>query len=107
MGKKVAPVLVRRDGELERVAWQVWCPACDRPHQFASPETYTSFPGWTFNGDMERPTFQPSMRAEYGEGGPVCHSFVTDGEFRYCSDSTHELAGETVPVPDWPYDVGG
>ena len=34
----------------------------------------------------------------------VCHSFVTDGVWRYLGDSTHEQAGRSVPVvdlPDW------
>jgi hypothetical protein len=34
----------------------------------------------------------------------VCHSFVTEGRIEFLSDSTHELAGQTVPIPEWPYD---
>jgi hypothetical protein len=30
----------------------------------------------------------------------VCHLHVTDGELRYCPDSTHELAGKVVPMKD-------
>lgn len=92
---KVAPV--RRSGEV--VARAVWCPACDRPHNFA----LEGDGGWSYNGDPESPTFRPSMLATYGEDGPVCHGFVTDGEYRYCTDSTHELAGKTVEVPEWPW----
>lgn len=29
----------------------------------------------------------------------ICHSFITDGSIEYLSDCTHELAGETVPLP--------
>lgn len=89
---KVAPV--RRDGEV--VAHAVWCPACDRAHNFAVD-------GWSYNGDPESPTFSPSMLATYGEDGPVCHGFVTDGKYRFCADSDHEMAREAVEVPDWPW----
>ena len=44
----------------------------------------------------------------YRKGEPVrqyiCHSIITDGAITYCSDSTHSLKGQTVPMPDWPYD---
>lgn len=31
----------------------------------------------------------------------VCHSFVRDGQIQFCMDSTHELAGKTVDLPDF------
>ena len=27
---------------------------------------------------------------------------VRDGQIEFCSDSTHALSGQTVPLPDWP-----
>jgi hypothetical protein len=33
---------------------------------------------------------------------PRCHSFVTDGKIEFLNDSTHKLAGQTVPLPDMP-----
>jgi hypothetical protein len=92
---KVHPV--RRDGEL--IARAVYCPACDNPHFFATDEhPDRDGPGWTFNGDGEEPTFSPSMLVERPERR--CHSHLRDGRWEYLSDSTHELAGETVPVPE-------
>lgn len=35
----------------------------------------------------------------------ICHSFVTDGKIQFLSDCTHELAGQTVELPDWPSKV--
>ena len=29
-----------------------------------------------------------------------CHLFVKNGQIEYCSDSTHSLAGKTVPMVD-------
>jgi hypothetical protein len=48
--------------------------------------------------------FKPSYlsRAPWGEKQEqrVCHSFVTDGRIQFLSDCTHELAGQTVDLPD-------
>jgi hypothetical protein len=94
------------------------CPGCGEMHQIrvgAGPG-----PRWTFTGDAESPTFRPSilvMGLDFGEdqseegevtrGVPKmavqerrCHSFVTLGNIEFLADSTHNLAGQTVPLPD-------
>jgi hypothetical protein len=30
----------------------------------------------------------------------LCHYFIVDGRIRYCGDCQHELAGQTVDLPD-------
>lgn len=30
----------------------------------------------------------------------ICHSFITDGKIQYLSDCTHELAGQTIELPE-------
>lgn len=92
-----------------------WCPGCECAHQIGSPP-------WGWNGRLDLPTFTPSVlvrgvqwpREEYPDrhkrqhvdvapgGDTVCHSFVTDGRIQYLGDCTHELAGQTVDLPDWP-----
>ena len=65
-------------------------------------------PRWSFNGDMENPTFGPSVLSRWnewqGEGVPakthVCHSFIRGGRIEFLSDSTHALAGNTVDLPE-------
>jgi hypothetical protein len=59
-------------------------------------------PIWEFNGDMNKPTFKPSIlvQSSYADKHEVCHSFVTDGKIQYLGDCTHELAGQTVEIPD-------
>ena len=70
-----------------------WCPGCEGYHG------YRTDPGmWKFNGDLERPTFTPSLLNYANEASPRCHLFVTDGMIRYCSDSDHALAGKTVEM---------
>ena len=97
-------------GDRVVVGYRVWCPACGCPHTFnTNVEWYTrAHPGlstWTFNDDVDKPTFSPSMgfnfRGVYTHL-PRCHSFLQDGQWRYLNDCTHELAGQTVPVPPYP-----
>lgn len=70
-------------------------------------------PHWGFNGDMERPSFTPSVLSTcdewQGDDVPakkhVCHSFVgcngaAPGQIIFLGDSTHELANKTVDLPD-------
>jgi hypothetical protein len=57
--------------------------------------------GWQFNGDVEKPTFTPSLLA-FNSPPPNgrCHSFVKDGRIQFLGDCTHELKGQTVDLPD-------
>ncbi len=78
------------------------CPGCACLHAFnVNPDR--GRPLWTWNGDLARATFSPSLlyRHEHADGRPteVCHSFVSDGRIEFLSDCTHALAGQTVDVP--------
>jgi hypothetical protein len=61
-------------------------------------------PVWGFDGNMEHPTFTPSMRVSWSYGDPpvpyVCHYNITNGQIIFHSDSTHQLKGQTVSLPD-------
>lgn len=101
-----------------------YCPGCEAIHMV------TTHPGgWTWNGDLVKPTLQPSVLVRSGHyaGGVAaerghcycnyeertghkphfkcfqCHSFVADGRIQFLSDCTHSLAGQTVELPPWPY----
>lgn len=112
----LSPIL--RNAQGDRLTW--WCPGCNEAHQVAVGPG-----GWTWDGNAEAPTFSPSVlvggvvrwtAAQYadaeakrarGEPWPeptprVCHSFVRGGRMEFLSDCTHALAGQTVPIPDWP-----
>ena len=71
------------------------CPGCSKPHPFDER--------WTFNGDMEKPTFRPSLLVNKSNhpGELRCHSFVTNGEIRFLSDCDHDLKNKIVEIPDW------
>ena len=61
---------------------------------------------WGFNGNLERPTFTPSIlvhEVKHEDGtlySPRCHSFVTDGRIQFLGDCGHSLAGQTVELPE-------
>ncbi len=77
-----------------------WCPGCNGPHQIRHGEG-----GWNWNKHLNRPTVTPSLhdtRRVHGKTETHCHSFVTEGSWVYLSDSRHELAGQTVPLPPLP-----
>lgn len=61
-------------------------------------------PVWTFNGNMEKPTFRASLliTTEAFEDvipATTCHLFLTDGIIEFLSDCTHGLKGQKVPLP--------
>jgi Family of unknown function (DUF6527) len=103
MGVKVRPIV----SGTEAVGWLVWCPACDHPHQFTAKMPNGSV-GWTFDGNLESPTFNPSLRARWDEGEApkkvekCCHANLIAGVWRYAGDSTHAFKGQRVPALDWP-----
>lgn len=87
-----------QDGKIHCHAFN--CPACGTMH---APDQR-----WAFNGDMDRPTFSPSLRVKWKKPiendqyvDVVCHSFIRDGRIEFCSDSTHHMAGMTVDIPEW------
>lgn len=76
--------------------WAIMCPACRNVHVLD--------PRWKFNGDMNSPTFEPSLKNSHPafEDIPefVCHSWITNGVIHFCADCTHGMAGQSIPMPD-------
>lgn len=106
------------------VGWVHYCPGC-RSHHLIWVEQPNSETGarWTFDGNLEAPTFSPSVvcfhyvgadgkfENAYDENGKRrpdavrktdCHYFLRAGQLQFCSDSPHHLAGQTVPLPELP-----
>lgn len=99
------------------------CPGCKERHNVRIVPK-DQLPCWQFNGNFDKPTFQPSILIRSGHYVPwynpsdpcwctynkenpdkkapfectVCHSFITDGQIQFLGDCTHELAGKTVPL---------
>jgi hypothetical protein len=99
------------------------CPGCGERHALPVEGSGSV---WQWNGSLDSPTFKPSILDRSGHYVPgyesstcwctynrehedkpapfkchVCHSFVTDGKIQFLPDSTHALAGQTVPIPEW------
>lgn len=76
-----------------------WCPGCKEPHFFQTAGT----PAWQFNGDLENPTFTPSLMitTRRGDHDHVCHLFLIQGHLNFFAYCSHEYRAQTVPLPDW------
>lgn len=97
-----------------------WCQGCEEVHMVG--------PTWAFDGDLEAPTFSPSVLVTCGHHTPGfvegsgcwctynaahpdeepdfqcfrCHTFIKGGMVEFLSDCSHGLAGQTLPLPDLP-----
>lgn len=108
--------LVRLDRKYwPRGGYGHWCPGCNSGHEIDTEQPNSSGAMWKFDGNMEMPTFTPSINGRWGrfadpnyvadEGhdhSGVCHYIITAGRIQFCADSTHALAGQTVDLPDIP-----
>jgi hypothetical protein len=104
-----------------------WCQGCKEAHTVWVGAG--SGPRWSWNGDVEKPVFGPSVLVTYHRGEPPvtpenlaeykanpwpqkkvehrCHTFVgcngaKPGEIIFLSDCTHELAGKVMPLAEMP-----
>lgn len=101
-----------------------WCAGCGELHVVWTGAG--AGPRWSWNGDVERPVFGPSVlvtgvkrltdeqHAAWMRGEPLpepvpqrCHTFIgcagaQPGQIIYLGDCTHELAGKVIDLPDLP-----
>ena len=76
-----------------------YCPGCELMHGFAVSESFKNGARWTFNGDLDKPTFSPSMNI----GDNWCHYYLTAGMLIFSGGNKgHGLSGQTVPLPELP-----
>lgn len=90
--------------------WIFLCPGCGVAHHIQT-RARTEDPEeciWWFNGDVNKPTFTPSILGTWQEGpvdkpvNGICHYNLTDGKIQYHTDCTHHLVGKTVDLPVLP-----
>jgi hypothetical protein len=89
--------------------YMIRCPECNW-HEFPK-QRLSNGAAWTFNGDVEKPTFSPSMNECINPTGSPhhqpdiptkrCHFIVTDGIINFCGDCTHGSAGKSMPLEHW------
>jgi len=76
-----------------------FCPGCKLAHCFQTGGVETA---WSFNGNMESPSFLPSLVCSGGCSESRCHLMLTDGKLQFFNDCCHELAGKIVDLPELP-----
>lgn len=89
----------------QTVAYAFYCPGCKNHHApFVKPYQAPNGSSWQFNGDLEKPTFSPSILTKVERPDKtktmICHLFVREGQIEYLSDCTHDLSGQTVDMSD-------
>lgn len=95
------------DPRKQFVGYMFECPGCGSWHSLRTVPG-GGYPCWEFDGDMEKPTFKPSIISRWDKWvGPqdsghfeeqVCHFFLRKGVFEFLSDCTHSKAGEKLPM---------
>lgn len=76
-----------------------WCPGCQEFHPL--PDR------WTFDGNVDSPTFHPSFKQTLHNGIAlvVCHYWIKNGVIDFCPDSWHALKSTKVPMPALPTEM--
>ena len=75
------------------------CPGCKYLHPFhTDASAHPNGSTWQFNGNVDKPTFTPSLLVNDHYPPSRCHLFLTDGKIQFLSDCHHELAGQTVDM---------
>ena len=86
---------IEHEGKVARYLF--WCPGCKQMHPYSVADA-PPYQNWTFNGDLDKPTFTPSLLCNGHDAALRCHLFVTSGKIAYCGDCFHELKGQTVDM---------
>ena len=87
------------------------CPGCKQDHTVYvrhNPAIKHEHYVWSFNGNLERPTFCPSLLVEWEEWDEekkattqgVCHSFICNGIIEFLNDCTPGLRNKFVELED-------
>lgn len=89
--------VIPRYKDNEIIGYRFHCPGCECSHIFYTKGNVI----WSFNGDLNNPTFSPSLLNTY-EPGKVCHLFVSAGKIQFLNDSFHNLKGQTIDMIEEP-----
>ncbi len=94
---QISPVLRRYEG-----GYMHWCPGCESMHMIAVEEPFENGARWTFDGNIDAPTFAPSINIR-----GRCHYFLRAGRLEFCGDCAHPLSGQVVTLPPLPAPLTG
>lgn len=98
--KKLIPVKENN----QTVGYLFNCPGCGGHVVHVKPYKNGIGASWTWNGDLDKPTFRPSVLSKViradGTISYVCHLWVTDGNLLYLNDCTHEYSGQMIEMEE-------
>lgn len=119
-----------KEHQVESGRYGFLCPGCGDWHWIptATEDLLFAPAKWGFNGDLQSPTFTPSLLVRSGHYVPnyksqtcwctynkeqiekgeepadvecyICHSFIRNGNIEFLSDCTHKLAGKQIELPE-------
>ena len=75
--------------------YSFFCPGCDCAHGFTEK--------WGITGEGDNLTLASSLGTNMGRPDQ-CHAMMECGRLRFLDDCYHALKGQTVDIPEWPYD---
>lgn len=97
MSKLLMEMVTDRD---EHIGWAFYCPGCKYMHHYNTVRLTAEGPCWQFDGNIESPTFTPSLLVGPNTPKSRCHLYVKAGRIEYLSDCWHDLRGQTVDMID-------
>jgi hypothetical protein len=96
----MAKVYPYKDGVDDISLYVFFCPGCKYDHPFrVKPQG--ARPVWSFNGNVNEPTFSPSLLVFKDDPTKRCHLIMTNGKIQFCSDCFHDLKNKTVDCPEY------
>lgn len=88
--------------------YQHWCEGCKCMHQINTERANMNNARWKFDGNMEQPTFTPSVNISWenhkDEVMSRCHYTITAGMVQFHGDCTHEFKDVNRPLLNIPDD---
>lgn len=84
-----------------------YCSGCNQMHCINTLRRNALNAQWSFNGNMDIPTFNPSIKILGDKATIICHYFIHSGQIEYCADSAHKLAGQRMELPEIPTELNG
>lgn len=100
----------------DKDVWMFKCPGCDKYHEIKTSWTESEkkdyeawcrrnqwtmqYPTYTFNGDVNLPTFSPAIAVDPHRPVSTCHAYIQDGRIKFLPNSWHHLRGQTVMLSD-------
>lgn len=96
-----------REWSKEPGTYIIWCPGCGCHHYIPALINQPKIDKhWQYNGDVNNPTFTPSVKITAQPTAYCCHFNITNGQMIFHGDcnqmTTHNLVGVTVPLPEIP-----